>query len=219
MSAIQTPGLKICGITKLEDARYVAGAFADFLGFIFYNGSPRFINPKHAAEIIGWVHGPKCVGVFVNQQAEEINTVIEHTGIELVQLHGDETPDIAEKIRCPIIKSFRINSIRDIPQIKYNMMEWTNAADFFLFDTKTDKQHGGSGTSWDWNLLDELNPQKAFFLAGGISVHNVVEAVTKARPYAIDLSSSIEQSPGIKDFDKLQVFFDRWNDLIRKTDL
>lgn len=219
MSANQSPKLKICGITRLEDARYAAGALADYLGFIFYKGSPRFVTARQAAEIIGWVHGPKSVGVFVNQQAGEINAVIEQSGIELVQLHGEETPDIAKKISCSIIKAFSINNRNDIPRIKYDMQEWDRAADFFLFDTKSGQQYGGSGTSWDWSLLSELNPQKAYFLAGGISLDNVEQAVSKTQPYAIDLSSSIEQSPGIKDFDKLQAFFDRWNDVIRKTDI
>ncbi len=207
----QLPKLKICGITTLEDARYAAGALADYLGFIFYQNSPRYITPRDAAEIIRWIEGPLKTGVFVNQPAAHVNQIIEQTGIDLVQLHGNETPEYATEINVPVIKAFHIRENVDIPGIRNEINRWEKHADFFLFDTKTDKMHGGTGLTWDWNLITRLSPRKPFFLAGGINAGNVADAVATGRPFAVDLSSSIEQSPGIKDFDKMQHFFDSWN--------
>ena len=212
------PKLKICGITTLEDARYVSGALADYLGFIFYERSPRYITPRNAAEIIGWIEGPQKTGVFVNQDAGHVNRVIEQTGIDLVQLHGDETPELASEINAPVIKTFRIREPDDIPVIRSEMKRWDGVAAFYLFDTKTDTLHGGTGRSWDWSLVHKLSPEKPFFLAGGIGADNVSEAIATGRPYAIDLSSSIETTPGIKDFDKMQHFFNRWSALRDATD-
>ncbi len=207
------PKLKICGITTLEDARYAAGALADYIGFIFYEKSPRYITPGDAAEIIGWIEGPRKIGVFVNLPASQINKIVDQTGIDLVQLHGKETPEDAAEIKVPVIKAFRIRGQNDIPSLREEMHNWNRTAGYYLFDTKNDKLHGGTGKAWDWSLIKHLSPEKPFFLAGGITSENVAEALFTGRPYAIDLSSSIEESPGVKDFDKMQHFFDQWNDL------
>ena len=207
------PKLKICGITTLEDARFAAGALADYLGFVFTNESPRYILPRDAAEISGWLEGPEKVGVFVNQHQDEVNAISERVGLNLVQLHGDENVTYAREIHVPIIKVFRIRSATDLPDIKKEMKLWDDIASFYLFDSKNDNKRGGTGESWDWSMVNELSPEKPFFLAGGISHENVARAVETAAPFGIDLSSSLESSPGLKDFDKMHAFFDQWNEL------
>ncbi|MDG5766477.1 phosphoribosylanthranilate isomerase [Balneolales bacterium ANBcel1] len=205
--------LKICGITSLEDARFAAGALADYLGFIFYPESPRHVTPRVAAEIAGWIEGIGLVGVFVNQAPDEINAVAERVGLDLVQLHGDEIPDDARSISKPVIKAFRIEEGETADSVQERIAPWRGVASYFLFDAYHSKRYGGTGKSWNWSVLSGLNSDTPFFLAGGISSDNVADAVSVAQPYAVDLSSSLEQSPGVKDFDKMQEFFDRWQEL------
>src|SRR5690554_3210315 len=100
--------LKICGLTSLEDARFVSGAFADYLGFIFYTESPRYIEPAKAGAIINWLEGPKKVGVFVNQPLDDVNYIAKQTGLDIVQLHGVESPGYCHMINLPVIKVFHI---------------------------------------------------------------------------------------------------------------
>ncbi len=206
------PKLKICGITTLEDARFAAGALADYLGFVFTSESPRYIQPRNAAEISGWIEGPGKVGVFVNQHPNEVNAISERVGLNLVQLHGDESVTYAKEILAPVVKVFRIRSEADLPGIRKEMKQWNDIARFYLFDSKNDNMRGGTGESWNWSMINELSPEKPFFLAGGISHENVVKAMETTAPFGIDLSSSLEVSPGIKDFDKMQSFFDQWNE-------
>lgn len=213
MDTISFPKLKICGITTLEDARFAAGAMADYLGFVFTSESPRFIHPRDASEISGWIEGPEKVGVFVNQPVDEVNRIVGRVGLDLVQLHGDEPVAYAEKIRVPVIKVFKIRQENDLPEIQKRMEEWDTVANFYLFDTRSDKMHGGTGETWNWSLLHQLAPDKPIFLAGGISAENVREAVQATRPFAVDLSSSLEESPGKKDFDRMQRFFEEWNEM------
>ncbi|MFO8030303.1 MAG: phosphoribosylanthranilate isomerase [Cyclonatronaceae bacterium] len=218
MQQVEFPRLKICGITTLEDARFAAGAMADYLGFLFYPGSPRYLSPRKAAEISGWIEGPEKVGVFVNQNAAEINEIVERVGLDLVQLHGDESPSMVSDLSVPVIKAFRIESNPDVKGLKSIMSAWEPHADFFLMDSKGDGGHGGTGKTWDWGVIRDLVPQRPFFLAGGVATTNVTHAVRTIRPYAIDLSSSIEDKPGIKDFEKMQDFFDQWNHLRDESD-
>ncbi len=207
------PKLKICGITTLEDARFVAGALADYIGFVFASGSPRLISARDAAEISGWIHGPEKVGVFVNQPADEINATVERVGLDLVQLHGEESTTDAALIKAPIIKAFRIREEADLPAIREQMLEWESIARYYLFDSRNDKMHGGTGATWNWRFLKDLEPEKPFFVAGGISHQNAGEAIQNTAPFAMDLSSSLESEPGIKDFDKMTDFFEIWNEL------
>jgi phosphoribosylanthranilate isomerase len=213
MEQLSFPKLKICGITTLEDARFAAGAMADYLGFVFASPSPRCIQPREAAEISGWIEGPVKVGVFVNQSVDEVNRIAERVGLDLVQLHGEESVAYAEKLQSPVIKVFRIRQEADLPEIQRMMDEWITVAEYYLFDTKSDKMHGGTGESWNWSLIQKLMPKKPFFVAGGISAENVRDAVQATRPFAVDLSSSVEESPGVKDFDRMQHFFEMWNEL------
>ena len=125
--------VKICGITTLEDARFAAGALTDYLGFIFYDKSPRYIEPAKAGAIINWIEGPQKVGVFVNQALDDVNDIATQTGIDLVQLHGDESPGYCDMINFPVIKAFHITSETEPDELASDIAVYKNSADYFLF--------------------------------------------------------------------------------------
>lgn len=200
--------VKICGITTLEDARFLAGAMADYLGFIFYPGSPRFVEPAKAGAIINWIEGPQKVGVFVNQPLDDVNRISTQTGIDLVQLHGNESPEYCNLIDIPVIKAVHIENDSTVDSIERVISEYESSVDYLLFDTKTDSLWGGTGQTFDWNLLDELTTEIPLFFSGGLNHQNIEKAIDRFKPYAVDLSSSLEESPGLKDFDKIEQFFD-----------
>ncbi len=197
--------IKICGITNLEDGRFASGLFADYLGFIFYDKSPRFIEPAKAGAIINWLEGPEKVGVFVNQPLDEVNATAKETGLDYVQLHGNETPEYCELIEKPIIKVIHISEETSKEDLQNSISEYESVAEYFLFDSKIGEQWGGTGRTFDWNLIKEIT-DKPFFLSGGLNSENVIEAIDIADPYAVDVSSSIEEEPGLKDLEKMEVF-------------
>lgn len=205
--------VKICGITTLEDARYCAGAGADLLGFIQYPKSPRYIEPAAAKEIIGWIYGPQPVGVFVNEDADTINRAADAAGFALAQLHGDEPPEVCAQIERPVIKAFRVAPETTAAGLRAQMEPYREHAAYFLLDTHHPTLWGGTGTPFDWQHARELAEDFPLLLAGGLSAANVAEAVRRVRPWGVDLSSSLEASPGKKDFDKLNAFFDTINAL------
>ena len=205
--------LKICGITTLEDARFASGAMADYLGFVFYEKSPRYITPRAAAEIGGWISGPQRVGVFVNELPEQINRIADRAGLDLVQLHGQETPSDALALNRPVIKALRVGPHFTSEEFALEVARWKDVARYLLLDTWAPHAHGGTGQCWDWSLASNFCQEIPFFLAGGISAENVAQAVHQAHPYGVDVSSSLEAEPGRKDFDKLERFFDLWNEL------
>ncbi len=203
--------VKICGITNLDDAKNAIACQADALGFVFYPKSKRYIEPAKAEKIISQL--PLFtfkVGVFVNKEPEEINTIINKTKINIVQLHGDETPDIINEINCPVIKTFNISSNFD-----YNVLnDFHNS--IFLLDSGSKQNRGGTGKTFNWELI----PPKLFpkiILAGGISIDNIEKLFELPNlPMAIDLSSSIEKSEGKKDLQKMTMFFSKLNYLRSK---
>lgn len=205
--------VKICGITSLEDARFSAGAGADYLGFIQYPGSPRFISPALARTIIEWIHGSTPVGVFVNEDADTINRACAQAGFEMAQLHGHEPPDVVAAVEVPVIKTFRVQHDASSEQLRALMDDYDGVADHFLLDTHHTSLWGGTGESFNWRVARELASAYPLFLAGGISAENVVEAVQTMRPFAVDLSSSLESEPGVKDFDRITAFFDAFREL------
>lgn len=207
------PKLKVCGITELEDARYCAGAGADYLGFVQHEDSPRYIAPRQAAEIIEWVHGPEPVGVFVNESAETVNQTAAEAGFALAQLHGHEPPALCAEVEPPVIKAVRVVHDASATQLRAVMEPYAAHADFFLLDTHSTSLWGGTGESFNWRLARELSADFPLFLAGGIDADNVEEAVRTMRPYAVDLSSSLESEPGKKDFDKMERFFETFRSL------
>jgi phosphoribosylanthranilate isomerase len=213
--------LKVCGITELEDARYLAGAGADYLGFIQHEDSPRYAPPALASDIIEWVHGPTPVGVFVNDGADTINAAAEKAGFEMVQLHGQEPPYVAEAVDGPIIKAIHVRNDAAPEQLRTLFERYEEVADYFLLDTHNSSVWGGSGESFNWRLARDFADDYPLFLAGGIDGSNVRRAVETMRPYAIDLSSSLEDAPGQKSFEKVDAFLDAFravkNDLTEEA--
>lgn len=203
--------LKICGITRLEDARYCAAAGADYLGFVQHPESPRYIDPSAAKEIIDWVYGPEPVGVFVNLSAEEINAAVHEAGFSLAQLHGDEAPDICADVDVPVIKAMRIGGETTTADVAAFFERYSRAADYILLDTRVEGLWGGSGAAFDWNIANAEPHDLPVFLAGGIRSSNLEDATDRVGPHGIDVSSGLESSPGTKDFAKIDAFFDVFN--------
>lgn len=200
--------VKICGITSLEDARFAAGALADYMGFIFYEESSRAISPAKAGAMINWIEGITCVGVFVNQPLDDVNMISRQTGIDLVQLHGEETPSYCSLIDKPVIKAIRVDENDTAKSLQNEVEQYMDYVDYLLFDTKTEDQWGGSGRTFNWSILDEISAQLPFFLAGGLSAENVRVACRQVKPYAVDVSSGLESKPGVKDFSKIEAFME-----------
>ncbi len=194
--------VKICGITSIRDAGLAVDLGAHALGFVFYSKSKRFIEPGDAADIIKelppFVY---TVGVFVNPGLDELDEVVGATGIHTVQLHGDETPKFCHEVSGEVIKALRVDSTFD-----------TGIVDLYpgqaiLFDNYSKEFYGGTGESFNWDLLGELNTPKRIILSGGLGPENVLDAIKTINPYAVDVSSGVEESPGKKDESKLVEFF------------
>lgn len=196
--------VKICGITNLEDAHAAVNAGADALGFNFYNRSPRFIAPADARRIIEELPAAVLsVGVFVNEGLpEEVERIAGEAGVGAVQLHGDESPAYCRALRSRyVIKALRVHSDFE-PE---SVLEYE--ADAILLDAFDTEARGGTGRVFDWRLAQrtrELAPK--LFLAGGLTIENVAEAMAAVRPYAIDACSSLECAPGRKDALRVQSF-------------
>lgn len=198
--------IKICGITRTEDALLATELGADFLGFIFVPSTPRFVEPERAAEIIHAVRqqerAPRAVGVFRDAPVDSIRETATIAGLDLVQLHGTETDDDIAAIGVPAVKSFRVgDALPDTTSVP--------AAEWLLFDTWDERRAGGTGRRFDWSLLAMYPRTKPFFLAGGLAPDNIAAAISLVRPDAVDVSSGVEAEPGIKDPEKLRALFDR----------
>lgn len=209
---------KICGVTSLADARYASGAGADYLGFIQYESSPRYLPPARAKEIIEWLHGPEPVGVYVDATAEHVNSTARSTGFTLVQLHGSESPEYCKSIDLPVIKSFSMKPDETPEQLADRIAMYVDAADFALIDTYDPVQHGGTGRLNRFNEIDAAAFALPVILAGGLRPDNVSAIVDKSRPYGVDVSSGVEESPGVKDFEKIDKFIAAVNGNDAETD-
>ncbi len=213
-----TTRLKICGVTRLEDARYAAAAGADYLGFVQYPGSPRYIEPEQARDIVEWIHGPQPVGVFVNAPVDVVNRTAEKAGFGLVQLHGEEPVSDVLRIERPVIKAFRIAPGTTPEALSRTMRAYEQAAACFLLDAYSEQVYGGSGQTFDWRVAkpEPDNPGGSggpgVFLAGGIHAGNVADAIRTLRPFAVDVSSGLESAPGQKDFSRIDAFMEAFRD-------
>lgn len=204
----QRTRIKVCGLTTLEDARFTAGALADYLGFIFTGQSSRYVEPGQAAAIISWVEGPECIGVFADQPLDDVNSTAIKTGVDYVQLHGSETVDYCQLMEKPVIKAFGIEEGMTRDQVLSMIDPYLNHVDYVLFDTRTGGQSGGTGLTFDWQILSEVRETVPFFMAGGIGLDNLRQAIQTTNPYALDINSRVEEEPGIKDFDLLSDLFE-----------
>lgn len=197
------PKIKICGITNLADARLAQQFGADILGFNFYRPSPRYIEPDAAADIIAQLKPTSItVGIFVNAPIDAISETLARCPLTMAQLHGDETNDFCQTVAAlgvKVIKALRIHRPDDINHARQYQVE------AILLDAFHEELFGGTGESFDWSWVRSIDNQK-IFLAGGITPENITEALA-AGTYAVDLCSGVEQSPGIKDPEKMKLLF------------
>ena len=194
--------VKICGITRGEDALAAVTAGADAIGLIFYHGSKRFIQAEAAREIIsGLPPYTSVVGLFVNAKRAQVEEVLSICALSQLQFHGDESPDFCSSFGRPYVKSVAVSDTDNMRAV-INAHEGARA---YLFDTQVPGEHGGTGKSFDWRLVPEKNIGHRV-LAGGLDAENVVEAITIASPDAVDVSSGVEIKPGIKDHEKMYRF-------------
>jgi phosphoribosylanthranilate isomerase len=199
--------VKICGITNLDDAAEAVRLGAWAIGLIHYAGSPRRCRRAIAAEI-GAAFRRKCevVGVFVNPELEEVGRAVENAGLTMVQLNGEEGPsfcaEVARRTGARVVKAVHVSSAADVHAAE------AYRTDFHLFDRRSRGLWGGTGKSFDWELLADRHSEVPAILAGGLRPANVGEAIAIARPYAVDVASGVEASPGHKDHAAMAAFFE-----------
>jgi len=214
--------IKICGITNKEDALKISDLGADALGFILSTESARKIEPGKAKEIILAIKDkfinmsgkmrPLFVGVFVNENMGKVTEIAEKLGLDYIQLSGDETLDYLKKIKkhnknIKLIKLVRVkDNVSSFAVISKQMLEFKKAADFFLLDTFKENIYGGTGKSFNWEIVKGLSEEYPIILAGGLDCENVAEAVQIVKPFGIDASTKLEESPGKKDIRKVEIF-------------
>jgi phosphoribosylanthranilate isomerase len=198
--------IKVCGLKHPENIEAVTALQPDYAGFIFYGKSPRYMAGLPVDALRAIPTSIQKTGVFVNESAENIEKLIDEYRFDAIQLHGDESPEFcaAFKGRVTVIKAFGLNEDFDFEQLK----DYANNVDLFLFDTKT-KEYGGSGKTFDWDILDQYKLEIPFFLSGGIGPENIAEVknITHPQFYGVDLNSRFEVEPGLKNIEKLQQAF------------
>lgn len=193
---------KICGITRIEDALAAAEAGADAIGLVFYARSPRAVDVRQARAIIAALPPfVTTVGLFVNATRRELNEILEAVPLDLLQFHGDETPQDCEGYQRPWIKALRVRPGDDLEAA----CRLYAGARGILLDTYVPGVPGGTGEAFDWSLVP-ARLSKPVILAGGLSADNVGQAIAQVRPYAVDVSGGVEQAKGIKDAAKIEAF-------------
>ncbi len=205
--------VKICGITNLEDARVAARAGADFLGFVCYPRSPRYITPEAAGRIIRALRedgeSVATVGVFVNASVEEIRRAMRVAGFDLAQLHGDEPPEVVRALGPRAYKGFRLRDEAEA-EIAIGYAHHSPTTPHLLVDAYHPNAYGGTGTSVPLHLARAVAARVPhLLLAGGLTPDNVVDVVQAVRPWGVDVSSGVERAPGKKDHDKVRAFVAR----------
>ena len=193
--------VKICGVTSVADAAVAVDAGADLIGLIFYPPSPRYVTPEQARAIVASLPPElPAVGVFVNESLETISGVARESGISRVQLHGDESPDLCDRLPWPCIKTFRFTD-----KVQPEMMP-DYRVHAFLIEGFHGELYGGGGAKADWRRVATLHGYGRIILAGGLTPDNVQEAISTVRPYAVDVCSGVEAAPGRKDAAKVRAF-------------
>jgi phosphoribosylanthranilate isomerase len=212
--------IKICGLTREQDVQAAVDAGADAIGLVFYPASPRHVSPEVAARLVRAIPPfVTTVGLFVNATIDEVDAVVRQAPISLLQFHGDETVEqcaaIARKVNRPFVRAIRMAaeiSAADLLKYEENYRAARTSFAGLLLDAFVDG-YGGGGKVFDWSLIPkELAPRVV--LSGGLSVQNAIEAVQQVRPYAVDVSSGVELSKGIKDAAKIRAFISA----VRKAD-
>lgn len=204
--------IKVCGLRDAENIKAVSALEPDYMGFIFYGKSARFVEDINEEVLDAIPTNINKTAVFVDENAKTISALIDKYKFDFVQLHGNETPAFCKSLRdkAIVIKAFGVNKDFDFSQL----IKYKNKVDLFLFDTKTDL-HGGSGQSFDWSILDKYDMEIPFFLSGGLGLDNLEEVKKMTHPqfYGVDLNSKFETSPGMKDIEKLEKAFTLLNNI------
>jgi phosphoribosylanthranilate isomerase len=196
--------IKVCGITNLEDASFAAECGADALGFIFYSRSPRYVAPERAKKIIEELPDRIAkVGVFVNQELQEVKKTVAFCDLDLVQLHGDESPGYCRQFPSSLlIKAFssrRASDLRGLRNLPVRAI---------VVDTYDPLRYGGTGKRSDWRLAVKVKEMHSLILAGGLNTGNIREAIDIVAPHAVDINSGVESSPGRKDHEKVRAIIE-----------
>ena len=194
--------IKICGITCLEDAQFAVYCGVDALGFMFFEGSKRFIDVESARDICQAM--PPCltkVGVFVNASKEQVHHAQQTCGLDTLQFHGEEAPDWCRQFDAKTMKAFRVGDAETLESLDdYDVNAW-------LVDSYQPGERGGTGHSFQWDLLSAIRPyRKPLFLAGGLTSDNIQKAIREVQPFGVDVSSGVELAPGRKCPDKVASF-------------
>lgn len=199
--------IKVCGITRAADLQGLTDNQADFAGFIFYEKSPRFAANKIDARTVRETAGIRKVGVFVNATAEQVLRTVADYALDMVQLHGDETPAFCAAIRetVPVIKAFRIGDNVDWQTL---LTPYIPVTDYFLFDTASVKGYGGTGERFNWELLQQYPFEHPFLLSGGITPEDaeIIGELKLPALFAVDINSKFEEAPGVKNMEKVKLF-------------
>lgn len=195
--------VKICGITREGDAKAALAAGATALGFVFWPKSPRAVTAEQAGEIIGALpYGTNAVGVFVNQSQDDINHAVRIAGLTAVQLHGDEEPAIVAGIHRPVLKAVTL------ADADAAVTAWPESV-LLLIDAHDPVRRGGTGQAVDWAGAARVAARRPVVLAGGLRPENVREAIETVRPFGVDVSSGVEDAPGVKNVRKLTELFEK----------
>jgi phosphoribosylanthranilate isomerase len=194
--------VKICGITRIEDARSAVAHGCDAIGLVFYAPSPRYVDPAAASAIVAALPPfVSAVGLFVNADPAYVREVLAQVRLDLLQFHGDETPEYCRQFGVPYLKAVRVRP-------ETNLLQYAAAyadAKALLLDAYVSGTPGGTGTTFDWTLIPQDLP-KPVILAGGLDAENVSEAINQTHPYAVDVSGGVERQKGIKDAGKIAAF-------------
>lgn len=208
------PQLKVCGLTKQDQIQELIAMNTDFLGFIFYEKSPRYVLNHLSLEEISTIDHQGKVGVFVNEDLNIIVKIVQQADLNFVQLHGDESNDFIKELRqklnpeVGIIKVIRIGNIDsdNKDKIAQTLSSNLQPVTYYLFDTDS-KAFGGTGKQFDWNIMNEIEIPLPYFLSGGISEENIGNIDTlKQQPFALDINSKFETEPGSKNIDRIRKF-------------
>ena len=199
--------LKVCGLTKLDQIQELISLNVDFLGFIFYEKSPRYVLHHLSLKEIAEIPHFGKVGVFVNETVEKITEISEKAKLNFIQLHGDEDEEFILSLSQRLSKDVKIIKVFRVGTQNLKLETWNlEQIDYFLFDTDS-KAFGGTGQTFDWQILNEIEIPKPYFLSGGISLENIHQLSTiNQQPIVLDINSKFETEPGIKNLEKIKIF-------------